>query len=242
MAGDAALRDAAPGSVPGRRPGALIALEGIDGCGKSTQARLLAGALTRLGADVGPPADPGGVVREPGGTPLGEDVRDLLLHRDHAVGAWAEALLYAAARAQLAEDVLRPALLAGRVVILDRFVDSSLSYQGHARGLGIDAVLRVNDVATGGLLPDLALVLDLPLRTAAARRAAAADRIEAEGDELQSRVAEGYARLAERFPLRVRVVAAGGGVAEVAEGVAAVVMPWLRRRGMLPESSQSGAS
>jgi len=223
----------AAGAPGADRGGALIALEGVDGCGKSTQARLLVEALQRRGAAVGPLDAPGTVVREPGGTPLGEGVRELLLHRDHAVGAWAEALLYAAARSQLAHDVLWPALAAGRVLVLDRYVDSSLAYQGHARGVGIDAVLQVNAAATGGLLPDLSLVLELPRRVAAARRSSSPDRIEAEGEDLQKRVADGYAVLVRRFPQRMLVVPGDGDRAAVAASVADAVLPWLERRGLL---------
>lgn len=230
----------APDASGDGRAGALIALEGIDGCGKSTQARLLVEALRRRGVPVGPLDAPGAVVREPGGTPLGEGIRELLLHRDHAVGAWAEALLYAAARSQLADAVLRPALAAGRVVVLDRYVDSSLAYQGHGRGLGIDAVLQVNESATRGLFPDLSLVLDLPRRVAAARRSAAPDRIEAEGDELQERVADGYALLVRRFPQRMLVVNGEGDKAAVAAAVADVVLPWLERRGLLGREASGG--
>jgi dTMP kinase len=235
-----------PGVVPdvsgAGRAGALIALEGVDGCGKSTQARLLVETLRRRGVAVGPLDAPGTVVREPGGTPLGEGIRELLLHRDHAVGAWAEALLYAAARSQLAHDVLMPALAAGRVVVLDRYVDSSLAYQGHARGVGIDAVLQVNAAATGGLLPDLSLVLELPRRVAAGRRSAAPDRIEAEGEELQERVADGYAVLMRRFPQRMLAVPGEGEKAAVAAAVADVVLPWLERRGLLDRQASEEPS
>jgi len=217
---------------PGR--GALIALEGVDGCGKSTQARRLARTLADLGLEVGPADDPGGVVREPGGTPLAEGVRELLLHRDHGVHPWAEALLYAAARSQLAHEVLLPALDAGRVLVLDRYVDSSLAYQGYARGLGIEAVLGVNLAATGGLLPGLSIVLDLDPGDAAARPGGPPDRIEAEGEALQALVAAGYAELARRYPDRVRTIDGSGCVAEVAGRVDAVVLPWLRERGLLP--------
>ncbi len=120
-------------------------------------------------------------VREPGGTDVGERIRDLLLDPQTVVGPWSEALLYAAARAQLVEAVIRPALDRGAVVVADRFVDSSLAYQGCARGLGIDEVLSVNLNATGGLLPDRTILLELPAAAAAQRlRGAAPDRIEAE--------------------------------------------------------------
>ncbi len=213
--------------------GALLALEGIDGCGKSTQARRLAALLVRLGLPVGPAQAAGSVVREPGGTALGEGVRELLLHRDQRIDAWSEALLYAAARAQLAAEVLHPALQSGRVLVLDRYIDSSLAYQGYARGLGIDAVLAVNAAATRGLMPHLTLVLDVDVEHATRRLGERLDRIEAEGVSFQRRVAEGYAELSRREPQRVRLVDATGDVQTVTEAVAEVVLPWLRARGLL---------
>ena len=188
------------------RRGVLITLEGCDGCGKSTQAALLCERLAACGLPVGPSSAPGAVVREPGGTALGEAVRDVLLHGPVAPAPWAEALLYAAARAELVERVLLPDLDAGRVLVLDRFVDSSLAYQGFARGLGIDAVLAVNAPGLRGLLPDLTIVLDVDPVIGLARAGAALDRIEAEGLDLQQRVAAGFAVVARRFPERVRLI------------------------------------
>jgi dTMP kinase len=228
----AGRNDRASSAAPHR--GALIALEGIDGCGKTTQARLLAAALAGRGLKVGPAAVPGSVVREPGGTDLGEGVRELLLHRDHAVDPWAEALLYAAARAQMVREVLAPALAAGRVLVLDRYIDSSLAYQGHARELGIDAVLDVNLRATGGLLPDLTIVVELSVAVAAARRGPGrGDRIEAEGAELQERVAAGYGEVAGLFPGRVAVVDGAGDATAVAGAVLAAAESILRRLGLI---------
>jgi dTMP kinase len=199
----------------------FIALEGVDGSGKSTQARLLAEALGARGV-------PCVLTREPGGTPLGEGLRGLLL--DGAVpriGPVAEAYLFAAARAALVEEVVRPALARGEWVVTDRFVDSSLAYQGAAGGLGMDAVWALNERAVAGCLPDLALVIDLPVGVAAARRCAGEDRIEAQGAGFQERVAEGYRRLAERFPERVVLVPGEGSPEKVHEAVMARVGPWL---------------
>ena len=139
--------------------GFFVTLEGIDRWGKTTQVARLCAALAGRGLPVGVAGVPGGSLREPGGTPAGEAIRDVLLHRAHDVGPWTEALLYAAARAQLVTDVVRPSLEAGLIVVLDRYVDSSLAYQGWARGLGVDAVIQVNERATGGLWPDLTLLL-----------------------------------------------------------------------------------
>ncbi len=174
-------------------PGLFVTLEGIDRSGKTTQARLLCDAL----------GDRALAVREPGGTVVGERVRDLLRDPAAEIGAEAEALLFAAARAELVARVVRPALEAGRVVVSDRYLDSSFAYQGAARGLGLDEVARVNRWATGGLTPDLTFLLELD-EAAAAARAGERDRFEAEGADLQRRVLAAYAELAAAEPDRWR--------------------------------------
>jgi dTMP kinase len=194
----------------------FISFEGLDGSGKTTQAAMLADALELEGVTVVR-------VREPGGTATGERVRALLLDADATIGAAAEALLYAAARAQLVDEVIRPALARGETVVADRFIDSSLAYQGIARGLGVDEVLRVNRLATGGLMPDLTLLLELPADEAAARRGGEPDRIEAEGSGFHADVARGFAEAAVRFPERVRAVDASGPPREVLARVRQVV-------------------
>ncbi|MDX6645841.1 MAG: dTMP kinase [Miltoncostaeaceae bacterium] len=188
----------------------------MDGSGKTTQAALLAEALRAEGRAVV-------LAREPGATALGERVRALLLDEGGAIAPAAEALLFAAARAQLVTEVVRPALQAGAWVVCDRFVDSSLAYQGAARGLGIDAVWAVNQLAVGGCLPDLALVLELPVGTARARKGAPDGRIEEEGAALQERVAEGYRELARRFPERVALLSSDGSPEDVHAAVMALV-------------------
>jgi dTMP kinase len=207
--------------------GVLISLEGCDGCGKSTQAALLCERLAAGGSPVGPASAPGSVIREPGATPAGEAIRDVLLHGPSSLAPWTEALLYAAARAELVETVLRPALRESRVLILDRFVDSSLAYQGFARGLGLDEVLAVNAPGLGGLLPDLTLVIDVDPAVGLARAAAAdgrADRIEAEGLEFQRRVAAGFAALVRRWPERLRLIDGSRDVELVAADVEAAAL------------------
>ncbi len=175
----------------------FISLEGIDGSGKTTQARLLAKAL---GEDVV-------LLREPGGTETGERIRALIKDPALELDPLAELLLFCAARAELVAQVIGPARERGRDVVCDRFSDSSVAYQGVARGLGTDRVEEICDLATGGVWPDLTLLLRIdPDRAAARIGRRTADRFEGEGIELQHRVAEGYGEVARRHPDRVRVI------------------------------------
>jgi dTMP kinase len=176
--------------------GLFVSFEGIDRSGKTTQARLLVDAL----------GDDALAVREPGGTAVGERIRALLKDQDLEIAPHAEALLFAAARAELVAGVVRPALDHGRVVVSDRYVDSSLAYQGAARGLGVADVARVNEWATGGLMPDLTILLELPPTEAGARATAEDDRFEAEGAGLQERVRLAYEEIASAAPERFRRV------------------------------------
>ena len=190
----------------------FVSLEGIDGSGKSTQARLLA-------EELGPDAL---LIREPGGTDAAERVRDLLADPGVELDPLAELLLFLAARADLTARVIRPALEAGRDVVSDRFADSSIAYQGAARGLGVGEVISLSDSATEGLWPDLTILLRVDPEVGMGR-ADGDDRFEAEGLELQRAVAEAYEELAEIAADRVVVIDAEGTVDEVHERVMEVV-------------------
>jgi dTMP kinase len=173
----------------------FVTFEGLDGSGKTTQADLLVARLEADGEDVIS-------TREPGGTELGERVRELVLHGGHVV-PWAEALLYAASRAQHVEEVIRPTLGRGAAVVSDRYLDSSVAYQGGARGLGVERVLELNLAAVGGLLPDTTFLLDVAPEAAVARLDPTRDRIEREDVDFHRRAGEAYRALAERFPQRI---------------------------------------
>lgn len=200
-------------------PGLFVTFEGIDRSGKSTQARMLVEAL----------ADDALAVREPGGTELGERVRELLKDPSIELDLHAEALLFAAARAELCAEVIRPALEAGRIVVSDRFVDSSIAYQGEARGLGVDEIARINAWATGGLVPHLTLYLAIDPALAGAR-GGEADRFEGAGADLQRRVRAAYERLALEDPVRWRRIAADRPPEEVHADVLAAVEAARRTR------------
>jgi len=177
-----------------RPPGRFVALEGIDGCGKTSQLQALAAWLP--GSGLLPPGARLLTTREPGGTPLGQALRQLLLHPpgDAAPGSTAELLLYAADRAQHVQQCIAPALAAGHWVLSDRFTGSTLAYQGHGRGLSLAVIQQLAAIATAGLTPDLTLWLDLPLAEALRRRGhRPADRIEAAGEAFLGRVAAGFA-------------------------------------------------
>ena len=210
--------------------GLFITLEGIDGSGKTTQFKRLVQFLRRRGYKVR-------ATREPGGTPLGEKVRAILLMAREHLSPLAELALFYAARAQHIEDVIRPALVRGEIVVSDRFNDCSFVYQGYARGIGSRVVRLLDHAICGPVQPDLTLVLDLDAHVALerafrreSRRGAKQSRFEAEGLEFQERVRQGYRGLARREPERVRLIPADRSPKEVEAEIQRVVGETLEGR------------
>jgi dTMP kinase len=207
-------------------PGLLITVEGGEGSGKTTQCALLAEWLQAQGLLVTR-------TREPGGTPAADRLREILLDPQlERLDGVAEVLLFAASRAQVVEHVIRPALRAGRVVLCDRFVDSSIAYQGYGLGVDLGLIRYINEQVTRGLVPVLTLLLDLPPEEGRARRGGRpkSDRIEARGQAYHETVRAGYLALAAADPERIRVVDARGDVASVRERVLSEVREVLVRR------------
>jgi len=203
------------------RNGLFLTFEGSEGCGKSTQIRLLAERLRRKGED---PL----VLREPGGTPAGEAIRHLLQHAPEGerLVPEAELLLFAASRAQLVRDVILPALASGRIVLCDRFLDSTTVYQGVGRRISPEATAQVNSFAAGSRLPDLTFLLDLDRETALSRmerRGAVCDRIERETEDFFEAVRRGYLEVAQREPARFRILDASRDEQILAEEIAEMV-------------------
>jgi len=212
--------------------GVFITFEGTEGCGKSTQVRLLAERLTALGHRVRTP-------REPGGTPVGEEIRHTLKHspNNHAMTAEAELLLMNASRAQLVREVIRPALEAGEIVVCDRFYDSTTAYQGHGRQLDLEAVRAIIEFAVGGTKPDLTLFLQVPPEVSAARlqsRQSALppvrDRIEEANQDFFERVAQGFSIIAAREPQRVKIIPGAQPAEAVSDAIWKQVQPLLAGR------------
>ena len=205
--------------------GLFITVEGVDGCGKTTQAARIAAALEAAGHDVLR-------LREPGGVAISEKIRGILLDPAHGeMGDACELLLYEAARAQLVHEVIAPALAAGKTVVCDRFYDSTTAYQAYANGFDLESVKRANALAVGECRPNVTLVFDVDVDVAAARRRGrdAADRLELKGLEYQRRVARGFRAIAAEEPRRVRVVDASRGIDEVFASAWQVVVSCVER-------------
>jgi dTMP kinase len=205
---------------------AFITFEGIDGCGKSTQLRMLASELRLRGNEVV-------ATREPGGTPLGTHIRTVLLDAEEKVDPLAELLLYAADRAQHVLALVRPALDSGHIVLSDRYADATVAYQGAGRGFTDELVANLVALATGGLMPGLTLIFDLPVdesqrrQALRSRKGAKQDRLDAEDAAFHTRVRDAYLRIAAAEPERVRVIDASGSVQETHTQVMRLVMPFI---------------
>jgi dTMP kinase len=203
---------------------AFITFEGIDGCGKSTQMRMLASELRLRGLEVV-------TTREPGGTSLGTRLREALLDAEEQVDPLAELLLYAADRAQHVRTLVRPALDSGHVVLSDRYADATAAYQGAGRGFPPELISEVIALATGGLMPDLTLIFDLTIDESQrraqrrARKGVRRDRLDAEDAAFHTRVRDAYLKIAAAEPDRVRVIDASGSVQETHAQVMRIVMP-----------------
>ena len=203
---------------------AFISLDGLDGTGKSTQCRLLADSLSAVGYAVTTCIDPGG-------TPLGGQLRTLVLHHRPEIDRMCEALLFMASRAQLLAEVIRPALTSGHIVISDRFLLANIVYQGHAGGLDVERLWEVGRFAAGGLEPDLTIVLDLPPEQAALRRGRPADRIEGRDADYHARLRHGFLAEARRRPERISIVDASVSIDAVQQAIRREVFSRLRIKG-----------
>ncbi|HBT20737.1 MAG TPA: dTMP kinase [Peptococcaceae bacterium] len=202
--------------------GLLISFEGPEGSGKSTQAEIVYKWLLKKGYETI-------LTWEPGGTELGKLVRDILLNRGLFIAPKAEMLLYGADRAQHVEEVIYPALKNGKIVLCDRFIDSSLAYQAYARGLDINFVEQINILASGGLIPDLTLLFDLPIEEGFKRKKRGDfDRIERESLEFHKAVREGYLAVARNNPHRVKLIDASRPLESVAEAAISAVDEFLK--------------
>jgi dTMP kinase len=194
-------------------PGFFLSLDGIDGAGKSTHSRLLAEWLASQGLDVV-------TCRDPGGTDLGERLRAILLDpQTGTIDRRAEMLLYMASRAQLTAEVIRPALQAGKIVLSDRYLLANVVYQGYGGGLDVDALWEIGRVATGGLVPDLTLLLDIDLAEARRRKTALPDRMEGNSDEYFQRVRDGFLCEARKRPGAIAVIDAAGTLEQVQQRI-----------------------
>ena len=214
--------------------GAFITFEGIDGCGKSTQLRLLASELRVRGVTVV-------TTREPGGTPLGQRLRAALLDVQEQVDPLAELLVFAADRAQHVRKHLRPSLAANQVVLSDRYADATVAYQGAGRGFAPELIQEIVQLATEGLRPDLTLLFDLSVAESAVRTRRRVenkrtDRLDIEDAEFHTRVRNAYVEIAKAEPERIKVVDARGSVQETHTAVMDIVIPFLRGRGLIGET------
>ena len=201
--------------------GLFITFEGADGCGKTTQLNLLKDYLTAKGYAVI-------LTREPGGKGLGEKIREILLNYDGKVADRCESFLFLADRAQNIETIVKPAIESGKIVLCDRHTDSSVAYQGYGRGLDIEQIKMLNNLATGGKQPDLTLVFDVDIETSMQRVGNKKDRMESSGKEFFNRVRNGYLEMAKQEPERLKIVDSTKSIDEVHKRVIEIILPYLK--------------
>ena len=199
----------------------FITFEGADGCGKTTQIELLKKYLDKKGIE-------NIQTREPGATDLGKDLRKILLHYEKPVSDVAEAYLYLADRAQHVEFEIKPALNEGKIVLCDRFTDSTLSYQGYARGQNLDTIKKLNEIATGGLKPDLTIVFDIESEIAQKRLGSEKDRLEKEGLEFHKKLRFGYLEIAKEEPTRVKVISSDDTIENIHKKVVELIKDYIQ--------------
>lgn len=196
--------------------GLFITFEGADGCGKTTQMELLAEYLKNNGKDVL-------LTREPGGKGLGEKVREILLNYDGPVSNRCESFLFLADRAQNIDIIVNPAVSQGEIVLCDRHIDSTVAYQGYGRGLDIERINKLNDIATNGKKPDLTFVFDIDVETSMKRVGKEKDRMESAGIDFHNRVRKGYLELAKQEPQRIKVLDATKSIEEIHNNVIEII-------------------
>ena len=197
--------------------GLFITFEGPDGCGKTTQMKLLAEYFTKNGKEVV-------LTREPGGKGLGEKVREILLNYDGEVSDRCESFLFLADRAQNIDIIVNPAVKAGKIVLCDRHIDSTVAYQGYGRGLDIERINMLNNLATNGKKPDLTFVFDVDVETSMKRVGKEKDRMESAGMEFHNRVRQGYLELAKQEPQRIKVIDATKSIEEIHKKVVSLIV------------------
>ena len=200
--------------------GLFITFEGCDGCGKTTQLELLAKYLQDKGYDVI-------VTREPGARGLGETLREILLNYDGEVSSNCESFLFLADRAQHIDTIVKPAIDAGKIVLCDRHIDSTAAYQGYGRGLDLEQINYLNNIATSGLKPDLTLLFDVDIETSMARIGKNKDRMESAGIEFQEKVRRGYLELAKAEPERIRIFDSRKTIEQLHQEVLGTIAPLL---------------
>jgi dTMP kinase len=200
-----------------KKPGTFISLEGPDGAGKTTQLKLLSKYLDSINCQYI-------ITRDPGGTPLGKQIRRIVLHSETAIDPTAELLLYQADRAQHVSEIIAPSLSKGLVVLCDRYVDSSLAYQGYGRNIDLALIRQLNEIATGGLMPELTILFDIDSEAGLSRlHPSGHDRLECEAMDFHKRVRNGYLELSRQEPHRWRVIDASRAMSAVQEDLQSIV-------------------